>query len=161
MRFRQTVLRRTRRGVTSEHCRRFTALQRLIRNARFSKDLFISRDLGRLFHIDEFHFHFTGAPQQCWAFSSRDAAGSNSSSVRERESLSVVGIKRFDFKRRPVGLREKYYASIGHRTVYVHQQYFNLRRALPSAGGDFAQACQREPPPKLRTESLSGKESCI
>jgi 6-phosphogluconolactonase/glucosamine-6-phosphate isomerase/deaminase len=36
IRFRQTALRRTRPGVTSKHCKMPTALQRLIRNARFS-----------------------------------------------------------------------------------------------------------------------------
>jgi hypothetical protein len=50
--------------------------------------------------------------------------------VSESEALTIVRIKGLDFEGDFFGLGEQDDATICHRAVYVHEEQFDLRRAL-------------------------------
>jgi hypothetical protein len=50
--------------------------------------------------------------------------------VRECEALTIVRVKGLDFESNLFGLGEQDYATVCHRTVHIHQEQFDLRRAL-------------------------------
>jgi hypothetical protein len=61
---------------------------------------------------------------------SGNAAGAKAGSVSECETLTVVRVKGLDFEGNLFRLGEQGYATVGHRTVDVHEEQFDLRRAL-------------------------------
>jgi hypothetical protein len=71
-----------------------------------------------------------GAPKQCRALTSGNAASAKAGSVSESEALTIVRIKDLDFEGDFFGLGEQDDATICHRAVYVHEEQFDLRRAL-------------------------------
>src|SRR6516162_4068271 len=66
------------------------------RHTRLPEDIFVRRNLGRLLHIDKFHLHFIGAPQQRGTLASGDTTRPDSRGVGERLYLSVLCVKRFE-----------------------------------------------------------------
>lgn len=96
-----------------------------------SDNLFISRHLQRLFHVNKFHVHFTRSSQQGRTLTARDAARAKTSRVRERETLAVVRVKSLDFNCDLFGLGQQGDATICHGAIDVHEEHLNLRSAFP------------------------------
>ena len=81
-----------------------------------ANDFFVGGHLQCLFHINELHVHFVGAPKQCRALTSGYAASAKAGSVSESEALTIVRIKGLDFEGDFFGLGEQDDATIASRT---------------------------------------------
>jgi len=64
---------------------------------RCSKDFFIGMHFRRLLHVDKFHLHLMGPPEEGRAFDG-NAARTQASRVREGKALAITCVKRFDFE---------------------------------------------------------------
>jgi hypothetical protein len=68
---------------------------------------------------------------------SGNAASAKAGSVRECEALTIVRVKGLDFESNLFGLGEQDYATVCHRTVHIHQEQVDLRRALLQGTRNF------------------------
>src|SRR5260370_32774495 len=113
-----------------------------IGDPRFSKDFFIGRYLRRLLHVDEFHVHLMGPPEEGSAFATGNAARTQASRVRQGKALAIVCVKRLDFEGGAVVLREQSNAAVRHCPVHVHEEQFDLRSAFLECGSEFGKIGQ-------------------
>ena len=95
-----------------------------------------------LLHVDKFHLHLTGPPEEGRAFATGNAACTQASRVREGEALAIVCIKRLDFEGGAVVLREQSNAAGRQCPVHVHEEHFDLRSAFLECRSEFGKIGQ-------------------
>src|SRR5467141_1587775 len=96
----------------------------------------------RLRHVDKFHLHLLGPPEEGSAFAAGNAACTQAGRVREGEALAIVCVKGFDFERGAVVLREQSNAAVRQCPVHVHEEQFDLRSAFLECGSEFGKIGQ-------------------
>src|SRR5207244_4001352 len=88
--------------------------------------IFVSRDFLPLLFVNKFNVQLFAPTTQSRAASPGDDAGAQACRHRERKPLAVVCVERLDFEGMVVRCRRQRYATVGERTVHVHEQHGNL-----------------------------------
>ncbi len=85
-----------------------------------------------------------GASKERCTFAPSDATGAKAGGVGKGKPLAVVCIECFYFQSGAVVLRKQCNSAIRHRSIDVHQQYFDPPRALDECGRDFWESAQED-----------------